>query len=557
MSNGNDLHVSQNGPGRPWRIDLLLLIFGLLAHGQLLLADGVRWDDALFHKLDRTGNYAELKAWMMEMGLPINYLFFRTVLAFPGYESHLVLSFLSIVLCAAVLHRYLTDHLRWSIEDATLFSALFIFCLPFKSVVLFCTLQYQYSLVFFLLACYLSEKRFGPNGNAWLFAALALFLLSFNTASLLAYFYVYFLASFLSFVRFHGSPVNLGVIVAWLRKSWLLLIWPFTYFALKLSLFPSHGLYENYNKLKFDLGKLMTTSRIYFEDGFVNPVTFVARLDAQLPSTIVLIAGAIFLLFQLPAGGKDRSHALSLSGIRLPWYLVGLAFCLSFLPYALVGQAPRPLYWESRHLLLFALTIPMIAFAIVRVVSLLFGRVTGTHPRHAAGLLTAFVCAAYCLFGYVNYFIVQIGSIKQQAIVENLRKQPHLMAHDFFSVVDEAKDFGGNRLNLYEATHDNYYGWALVFTQAWGEERWFGYSFDEFRRDKPQRLARYGTSKINPNGHWCSLTIKQNPGRSQWQIYYQYYWVKFVDKSGLQPFLESLVSISGCDTSGQTSSNGA
>lgn len=525
---------------------LVLLACALLGHAQLLMADGVRWDDALLYKLDQTGDHADLREWMMQMGLPINYLFFRTVFAFPGYGSHLVLSFLSILLCAILLYRYLTAGPRWNAESAALLSALFIFALPFKSTVLLSTLQYQFSLVFFLLACHLAEKRFGPHGRAWLLAALVLFFLSFNTASLLAYFYVYFLASCLAFVRFHDAP-RLRAIRIWLGKSWFLMLWPFAYFGLKLSLFPTYGPYQNYNKLSFDPRRISTTTRIYFEDGFANPISQIARMDAQLPLALIPLAAVIFLLLRSARAQEDRSDALSLRGIRIPLYLLGVAFCLSFLPYVLVGQAPRPFYWESRHLLLFTITIPMAIFAIVRLASLPF-RGEAFNARCVARLATAGICAVFCLVGYVSYFIVQIGSIKQHAIVENLRKLPRLKEYDYFSVVDNAKDFAGNRLSLYEATHENYYGWAFLFTRAWGEERWFGYSHDEFRKDRPYRLGRYGTSRINTDGRWCTLTIDANPGRTQWQIYRQYYWYKFVEKDKLRPFLESLVSISGCES---------
>lgn len=525
-----------------------LFIFALVlaAHFQLLMVGGVRWDDILLYKIYERRDYGELYAWMMEMGLPLNYLFFRSVMGLFGYSSHNILSFLCIFFSALAIYKYIITCLDWGKSDALLFVALFITCMPFKSTPLFSTLQYQFCLLLFLLGAIICEQRFKGDKFLPLLFSTVLFFLSFNTGSFLVFIYFYLCISFLKFYR-DGENKFLRALSIWLQKTWVILLVPFLYFFIKLKFFPTYGPYENYNKINISYDSIAYSFRWFKEALLINPLTYIKVYSELLYWLTLGIAILLPVLLAFTSPSRSKSTGSAVKAAWYPWTVPFLAIVFALLPYSLIGITPRPVYWESRHLLLFCIALPIVLFKISNSIGGWLSRLVSEHLlANFSRSIVMTLCIIYCSFGYLHYFVLQLGEIKQLSIISNLKHRDDLKRLDYFSVIDNVADFSGNKWRLYEANHDVYYTWAYLFTEAWGEERWFGYSHDEFRKDKPYRSKRYGTSMIKPDGKWCTIELSLGTELSPWQIYYRHYYYKLFKYDAFEAFSRSLVSVSRC-----------
>lgn len=530
---------------------LYVLLVCLASHWMLLLNDGFFWDDNLLYNLLEGKHYEELANWFLEMGLPINILFFRGLDLFFNVSDHRAISFITILFSAILLNelfrRYAGEFKPFSLVFVTLYVTLF----PFRTTVLLCTLHYQVMLLLFILAVYVRTK-YGANEKAWirtlcliLFSILS--FISFSTASILVLFYF-----FLTFEYFHSHHFNRSAwlvknIRAYIRGNLFVLTLPVVYWLIKNTFFPTYGLYADYNKISFELQRIYNSALYFFSGIFKNgPVHNVAtRTSMVLP-----VLGLLFLsLLMLPRALRWWSFDFPAIKMRrallLGWSIAFLI--ISALPYLMVPTSPRFQGWESRHYLLFTLSLPVFAFIALMMY---LDQLKAVIKVESVGIIARPIILCVALIGVISsanvYLDYQAISVKQWAAVENLKIRPELKRYSSFWVDDQVGDFSKNGFHWYEATHQNWYEWVAIFTKAWGAQKWYGNNIDE-NKAYYLKMLRYGAADINPDGDVCYLKLKNTSPLGKFRVVQKYWRLKyFGPEEQLRKYLLSIVAIEYC-----------
>lgn len=523
----------------------------LACHWMLLLNDGFFWDDNVYYGLIQGKHYAELSTFLLETGLPLNILFFRGLDLFFGVSNHRVVAFFTIFLSAILLNslfrRYAGDFKSLSLVFTTLYLTLF----PFKSTVLLCTLVYQVMLLFFIIAVYI-RVNFGQHDSRGVrLGALAAFsvlsFFSFNTASILVLFYFFLAFEYFSATGFSRAACSVRSMLAHARKNVIEFLLPIAYWLIKSIYFPTHGLYGNYNKINFDLKRNWDAGEAFFSGIFISgPFHNVASKAPSLFFEIVLLFVVLTAFPRLWVRARLCLPQVRTSRLLLLcWAFAFLA--ISALPYVLVQQGPRFQGWESRHYILFTLSLPVFVLAVVLVY---IDRVKTMARAESMGfifrplvLCLSLVGAASANLVYLDY---QLIAIKQCAVVENLKAKPELKHYASFWVDDQIGDFSKTDFSWYEADKQAWYEWSAIFKKAWSAEKWYANNLNT--REEFYKGIRYGSADIDPKGEKCTLVLHNTSPYGKTGIVRRYFSLKYFGSDiQLQEFLMAIASIEGCD----------
>lgn len=536
-----------------WGSAACILFVCIASHWMLPLNDGFFWDDNLYYGLLQGRHYEEFSTFILETGLPINILFFRGLDLLVGITNHRWVSFGTIFLSAILLNdlfrRYAGEFKSLSLVFTTLYLTLF----PFKSTVLLCTTVYQVMLLFFILAVYI-RVRYGAD-DAMRVRVLALLafsvlsFISFNTASILVLFYFYLAFEYFYSQGFALSAWAVPSMWAYARRNLLVVLLPVIYWGVKNTFFPTHGLYVNYNKINFDLQRSFSAGFAFASGLFKYGPLYNVATKSQL------LFGLIALLFPLLTAfprvlGWARFQLPAIKTSRVLWLLWSVAFLIiSALPYAMVQIGARFQGWESRHYILFTLSMPVFVLVAVGVY---LDRIKSLARMESIGFIFRPMILCITLTGVVSsnmvYLDYQAIAVKQWAVVENLKIRPELKKYSKFLVNDQVGDFSKSGFLWDDATHQSWYEWAAIFTKAWGRQSWFAVNADD-----TQALiyddygVRYGAVDINPEGKVCSLTLKNTTHYRKSEVVFRYWALKYFGTvEQLRQFLLSIASIESC-----------
>jgi hypothetical protein len=292
-------------------------------------------------------------------------------------------------------------------------------------------LMYGLSLLAFLAATWLLVRFIEDGGRGRRLAALALYLFSFYTASLLV---LYLVPVALAAVLLFRSSSRGSILSLAIRHADFLAL-PIVYWLLKVAFFTPFGAYAGYNDLspggflEVPRAMLALPSQVLLE-----PLTRAVSV-AGLAGVIAGIALAVWLLRRSREAERQRllpTPVLALIGVAI--------VVLGVFPYLAVGLVPAIWDWTSRHQVLVPLGVSLLAAAAARGVGGLgpVGRAAGVG---VVGLLVGIsaVADARTLIAY------QVDWFKQQALIEAVRTSPELQAARHIRVVDSATAFNAMR----------------------------------------------------------------------------------------------------------------
>jgi hypothetical protein len=428
-----------------WRDRLLITLAYTVAWGALLANRALYWDD---WTLSGIGPDA-LMGTYTEIGLPWFGVVHAAIfsLPLPGLAAHAI-TFVAYLLSSLLFHAILRRIPGVGSTDA-LVAALVFAVLPVNLArVAAIDLPYGLCLLAFLAGTYLLIRHVEAGGIARRLAALALFLGSFLTASLLV---------------LYAVPVALGGYVAWRAGRrplrWLVLRYadflalPVAYWLLKSVLFVPTGVYEDYNALS--LRGLLGVPRAMVPIPAQVLVEPLGRA-AVVAGVAGLIAGAVVAIWLVRRARERQGDGL------LPAWVLALAgvalVALGVLAYLAVGRVPTIWDWSSRHQLLVPLGVGVLAAAVVRAVRGA-GR-AGPVAGIAVGLLLgiSIVADARTLLGY------QLDAYKQAALVSAARTLPEVRAARHIRIVDDATALDAMRRNY------RFYEYNALFEAALGDQ---------------------------------------------------------------------------------------
>jgi len=524
-------------PTREWQHYLAILAAGFVAHGLLLLNDGVYWDGWLIHTYFRVGDWGSMWACFSESGLPQLAGFHWLIGYSPSpVVTYKVLVFLSVVGAALLVYRI--ARLTGFVSRAeSLFIALISLVYPaYQVTVELATAPYSVCYCLFLVACLLALRAETAERAMRLLlqgGAVVCFLLSFTINSLLA-FYLGFLALLVIYTKRCHDLTGFGAVTTVLSRRAPFLLLPVLYWVVTRQLFPAQGLYIGYNQFVVSPRVLVEVARVFVTTAVYVPIKAAVLQLLRAPLLWLPVMLLTYGLAGVVQTGERRHHRLAGSHVLLA---VGLAIlALGVFPYVVVGKAPAASGWLTRHALLVGLPVAVLLVAISRWIDVGRRRWSSRLRFTCLGMLVALL-AWSTVSSYVGW---QARWAKDRSIMTNL---PRLENAERISTfwIDDQLVIGSESYRFYE--------WSALFSEVWGGQSRIGLDLRGYSADfcvyyRKYFTRRYVLDEFNPDGEQAVLRIRPGPmASSNFAMAMRYLYYRYIDKPKLPRYLSLLTHL--------------
>ncbi|MGH7527768.1 MAG: hypothetical protein ACREMX_13815 [Gemmatimonadales bacterium] len=517
----------------------LIILAGILAHGWMLLNDGLFFDGWLIHTFLRENNWAELRSMFLQHGSP-GMAYFHWAM---GHSGPLVLSYRLIalvsILAAGLAVYALARETGWLTPAEAGWLALLSLLYPGMQVGFeLINVPYLVCYALFLagfLAAFVAERTHGWRQVLLRVLALLLLFASFTTNSLLVFHYGFLLLLALRIRDLQGLSSR-ETVLRYAPKRLDYLILPLLFWVLKESLFPRHGLYAEYNRFQLAPLRLLGNVSLFLVNAVYQQLNGALSALLDQPALLLIMAAAVYLL----RGAVARARLGSAAHPTPPLPVLGVALwllALGCLPYVVVGLAPTVHGWSTRHALLIGLPWSLLFLAGLRLVLPLN---TGAQLLARSTVLLA-IAVGSLLRTVENQVSWQARWVKDKSLIHNLADLPTARR---FSVlwVDDRVPLGGER-------DYRFYEWSSILKAAWGTQRNVGLdrrtTTADFLTGSPQFfIAQYNLRDFDPAGCQAVLTIRR--GRlnlSDAELAARFHYVRLVRPALLDQFLSGVTDL--------------
>ena len=425
---------------------LLGIFYTLMYGGILLIPHAIFWDDWTLYRNPPNvvlGIFKQLGAMFNSFG------YLHVLMLSIGTWNYKILTFLLMFISGLLLNSILERNALLSKENR-FFVVLLFLILPFNFArVALIVFPYTLCYFFFFLAWRLIYQH--------RVIALLLFFLSFNTNSLLVFYFLPMLD--LLYLDSHLKNPRSFLLFAYRRLDFLLL--PFLFFFIKTQFFPPSGLYAGYNQ-NYNLLHIPPAIKEQYED--LKAVAF----DFNFYIFLILTPFIALIL-------RKKIDAMSQAN-HISWYLLGalgtLAFILGAFPYWILGLIPSFHEWTSRNQLLL--------------------------PLGSALIIIAVLCPHKKLFktiGITNYYSFFIDWNKQKALIELFSNNSVIKNSKLVIITDET-----NHLNAIKRSY-RFYEWNGLLEQAYGNQNHFVITPEDTKKYQEGGFDKYFSSYYKANGH--------------------------------------------------------
>src|SRR5712691_1725623 len=402
----------------------LILGYGFLTHGVILLNDGLYWDGWMLEVWQQHKDENSMRRFFSEVGMPNLYFEHRILGRLPQRKmAYRMISLASILAIAVSVFLTAVYTNAFNPVQAAMISLLLLsypaYAVTFDGNV---SLQYTLKIALFYMGCFFAVTTISASDAAHVavFAvSLILFFAAFNANSVLVYFWGFLLLyAWLAYTR---SPEALGTYES--LKILSLAILPFAYWIMKETLTPRHGYYKNYNRIRFTPFSILQVGLRAFRFGVDVPMLkpileFVASKNATL------VLSSIFLGLLALDLGKDLVAMPVLEALQILATGYALVF-LAAAPFMLVGQGSWEGGWASKNFMLFHLPYALVVFGWLQLV---------LHSFSIALLpIILFANALYIVKVHLLYIAV---SAKDKALIRWLAANPQLSSASVIKIRD-------------------------------------------------------------------------------------------------------------------------
>lgn len=522
---------------------IAIIAYALIAHGLLLLNDGVYWDGWLIYTNLLDENWNNLWMWFSESGVPIvaylHWFMGYLPLTLFGYK---LLAFLSIMFSGILIYRICNETGLVSRREG-LFIALLSLSYPaFQISVELIITPFLVFYCLFLVACLLairSEKTSGFRHYSLRICSLTLWCLSFTINSLLVFYYG-FLMILMLYARRNKALSLKQVFTRYLPHRLDYILLPFMYWIASRVLFPAHGFYSAYNELSISLSSLLTLGHTFIDNAiftqFGNAFNYLKDYLVTYPQFAVpSILALIWLCF------TSRFKSIRLLNQKVnPWALLFGGFvllALAIVPYVAVGKVASTHGYGTRHALLISLPIAIIIVGILRLV---FTDKKGSISRIGL-LILATLLIAFTVSTISNYFSWQARWVKDQSVMVNLSEDKNTEGIVVFWVDDQPPWDKDVPYAFYE--------WSCMFKSIWGGESRIGLDQrvcnQSFLTQGSRYFnGRYHLSEFDPDGCQAMLIVRNGPNSSSDAIIStKYLFYRFFSTDRLTQFLHGVTEV--------------
>jgi hypothetical protein len=402
----------------------LILGYGFLAHGVVLLNDGLYWDGWMVDLWQQYHDRKSMRRFYWEVGMPNLYFEHRIMGRLPRRQvAYRVISLASILITAIFVFLTAVHTNAFNPLQATAISLLLLsypaYAVAFDGIV---SLQYTFKIAIFYAGCFLVTTSIGQPtlaGNIGFLASLILFVVSFTANSTLVFFWG-FLLLYAWLVR-TGSADGFGTYEY--VKVTVMAVLPFAYWVTKETWFPRHGYYKNYNKIRLAPFSILQVGLRAFRYGIdvpmIKPVLeLVGSKNASLVFSSVLLGLLAFNSL------KDLSATPALTALQVLAIGYGLML-LGTAPFMLVGQGSWEGGWASKNFMLLHLPYALIVYGWLQL-----------FPNSCGVVLVPIILFANALYIVKTHLLYIAASLKDKALIRWLAANPQVGSASVIKIRD-------------------------------------------------------------------------------------------------------------------------
>lgn len=394
-----------------------LIFFGvyLLANlGMFFILNSIYWDDWL---ISQGGNAQIIAIFSEQAATFLNLEAYSHILLLkvgPWIYRLLTLIFYFFI---GVLFNLILKSISQINKNHRLICVILFLSLPLSIArIELVVLRYTVCLLLFMIAWNIYEKN--------KFISLFLFFISFNTSSLLVFYFfpvVYFYLRQKVMGNFLSEAYN------FFKNNFALLFLPFIYYILKIIYYKPTGMYINYNQ-NYSI-KNITESVMIQLYNFLTIKTNIYIFLCLIPFTYIILNNK---LRDISLYKKDF-YFLFFSGLIL---LIFGAF-----PYWILGHAPTFYDWSSRHQLLLPFGASLIATSFCTLIPIKFFR----HIFSA-------IIALFISVNYYSYIELYRDWEKQKQVIELLSENAYINNASIIIFSDDSREVNawGREFRFYE-----------------------------------------------------------------------------------------------------------
>lgn len=523
------------------KLNFLLLFCIIFTHGFIFFNQGVFWDGWIIYP--NLLNYHDWDiVWMIykDTGRPIYFY----IQLFTTFFENTLLGYRLIFIWSIQLTTYSTYRL-WQILRLpsntawllAIFSTSFpAFLVGFEVIQLPNVVTYSFFMSatwLFISAIYHKQEiHLKALKSIQLILSLILYTASFDTNSLLVYFYPFWALSFITSIcnknqNFFSKNTAIHL---------LFFLFPVLWWALNRYYFPTVGLYANYNQ--FDISKLGINSLIFILFSGIVPMVESVTLFIRLPLLFLPVLAIILLIafsFKRNFIGSpiiDVQYPTKQTLILLCFGVI--LFVMGAFPYLAVGKFPIFRSWETRHAIL---TLLPVSIMIVSGIQLLQNKF-GAKQTKLINIFIIFLLTSFSARHIENYLMWQARWIKDSTFMTHLLHNANASLFSTYYVQDEWPIEDHSLLYKYDSEYE-FYEYAGMFRLIWGDQSRLGLDLKAADWQEQQHLveqdARYRTGEYNLAGfdpaRQCKATLilSKTDTRSDMKIALDYIVNQIVD----------------------------
>lgn len=402
----------------------LILGYGFLTHGIILLNDGLYWDGWLVDLWQQCKDTKSMRRFYWEVGMPNLYFEHRIMGRLPRrHVAYRMISLASILITGVFVFLTAAYTNAFNPLQATAISLLLLsypaYAVTFDGVV---SLQYTFKIAIFYAGCFFATTTIGqPNlaANIVFSASLILFFVSFTANSTLVFFWGFLL--FYAWLVHVGPSDGFGTFES--VKVAAMVVLPFAYWIMKETLFPRHAHYKNYNRIRFSPFSIVQVGLRAFRYGIDVPMfkPVVEMVGSRQASLTLLSVFLGLLAFGLCGDtvSMPMRDALQILATGYALFVLGAA------PFMLVGQGSSEGGWASKNFMLFHLPYALVVFGWLQLVPHSFGIV-----------LIPIILLANTLYIVKIHVLYIAASVKDKALTRWLAANPQLSSASVIKIRD-------------------------------------------------------------------------------------------------------------------------
>jgi len=486
---------------------VILVIVLLVAHGPLILNDGLIMDDWMVLKPNR--DYAiDIDFLLHGAGHPIFFTYFSLANATSSPILFMKVAALVAVLCGSVclLLGALRSNLLTSAEAVGF--ALIVWTYPgYQLWAGKANTAYLFSFGLLFVGTWLLTLCWGAKGAAH--AALRVlvvfvFFFSFALNSMMVLYAFAMLGLFVAVWRTdyqERNSINFMILWRFVQRYPELVLLPLVYWGIFNIWFARVGVYkEHYNSHLPTFRELIVGWSAFFTSGYKDVLK--QTLEAAVTGPALFVPATLLIVIGLLLVPRDNAaFQKSERSIVLPLVLCPALFLALSLPYLIAGLRPGQNLYETRHLLLFGVPLALGLLAVKRSVQAAVG------AREACALILGPASIASVVMLWNGYILLQARTLKQSALLSHLAtiSKPDALV---FAIDDRLIGYPCcyEPIGIPEATG--------MLRLAWGNWPFLGFSL---RTERPtvlqeMEILRTGEgsaySHIDPSGPQATISLQ-------------------------------------------------